>query len=132
MPGAAELVAELRALGVPMGIGTSSQRALCELKLSRQSFTQHFACVVCSDDPGIVRGKPSPDIFLAAAAAMGAAASRCIVVEDTPNGVRAALAAGMDVIAVVDPHMRGEDFTVALHILDSLEQLTPSLLGVVA
>jgi pseudouridine 5'-phosphatase len=131
MPGAAKLVAELEELGVPMGIGTSSQRAMCELKLAGQSFVENFACIVCSDDTGITRGKPSPDIFLAVAAGMGANPAQCIVLEDTPTGVRAALAAGMDAIAIVDPNMRNEDYGGALHILDSLEALTPKLLGVV-
>lgn len=131
MPGAAQLIAELNALRIPLGIGTSSQRAICELKLSDQKFVEHFACIVCSDDNGITRGKPSPDIFLAVAAGLGAEPKRCIVLEDTPTGVRAALAAGMDAIAVVDPNMRDEDYSGALHIVDSLEQVTPALLGVI-
>jgi pseudouridine-5'-monophosphatase len=131
MPGALALVEQLVGLGIPMGIGTSSHRAMCELKLSAQSFVSHIACIVCSDDPGIACGKPAPDIFLAAAAGLAADPAHCIVLEDTPNGVRAARAAGMDVIAVIDPNMRHEDFTGALHVLDSLEELTPLLLGVV-
>lgn len=131
MPGALALVAQLSALGVPLGIGTSSQREMCGLKLSGTSLAAQFGCIVCSDDSGITRGKPAPDIFLAAAAGLGAEPARCIVLEDTPNGVRAALAAGMDVIAVIDEHMRGEDYRGALHVLSSLEEVTPALLGVV-
>lgn len=131
MPGAVSLIAQLVALAVPLGIGTSSQREMCELKLSAQSFATHFKVVSCSDDAGIARGKPAPDIFLAVAAGLGAEPSRCIVLEDTPTGVRAARAAGMDVIAVVDPNLRDEDWSGALHVLDSLEQVTPELLGVV-
>jgi pseudouridine-5'-monophosphatase len=131
MPGALELVTQLTALGVPLGIGTSSQREITELKLAAASIAEHFACIVCSDDSGITRGKPAPDIFLAVAAGLGAAPGRCIVLEDTPNGVRAALAAGMEVVAVIDENMRGEDYSGALHVLGSLEEVTPSLLGVV-
>lgn len=131
MPGATALIAQLVALAVPIAIGTSSQRALCELKLSGHSFATHFACVSCSDDPGITRGKPAPDIFLAAASGMGADPSRCIVLEDTPTGVRAARAAGMDAIAVIDANLRDEDWSGALLVLESLEQVTPELLGVV-
>lgn len=132
MPGASALIAALTELAIPMAIGTSSQRALCELKLSSHSFVHSMACIVCSDDAGIAAAKPSPDIFLAVAKALGAEPQRCIVIEDTPNGVRAALAAGMDVIAVVDPNMRGEDYRGALHVLSSLEEVTPTLLGVLA
>ena len=131
MPGAVSLIAQLVALAVPIGIGTSSQRAMCELKLAAQSFAPHFSCVRCSDDEGITRAKPAPDIFLAVAREMGAEPARCIVLEDAPNGVRAACAAGMDVIAVIDPNLRDEDWSGALHVLDSLEQVTPELLGVV-
>jgi pseudouridine 5'-phosphatase len=131
MSGAAALVTQLTALGVPLGIGTSSQREITELKLSATSLAAHFTCVVCSDDPGITHGKPAPDIFLAVAAGLGAQPAGCIVLEDTPNGVQAALTAGMDVIAVIDEHMRGEDYHGALHVLSSLEQVTPALLGVV-
>jgi len=131
MPGALALIAALEQLCVPMGIGTSSQRDMCELKLSGQSFTAQLACVVCSDDAGIERGKPAPDIFLTVASRLGAPPERCVVLEDTPNGVRAARAAGMAVIAVVDPNMRGEDFAGASCVLDSLEEVTPALLGVV-
>lgn len=129
MPGAVALVSQLTEAGVPLGIGTSSQRGMAELKLSGTSFAERFGIVVCSDDPGITRGKPEPDIFLAVAAGLRAEPARCIVLEDTPNGVRAARAAGMDVIAVVDENMRGENYDGALHILTSLEQITPALLG---
>ncbi|HET8936866.1 MAG TPA: HAD-IA family hydrolase [Polyangiales bacterium] len=131
MPGALELVTQLTALGTPLGIGTSSQREITELKLTAANIARHFACVVCSDDRGITHGKPAPDIYLAVARGLGAEPSSCIVLEDTPNGVRAAIAAGMEVIAVIDENMRGEDFSGALHILSSLGQVTPSLLGVV-
>ena len=130
MPGAEALVERLAALAVPMGIGTSSQRQLCELKLAAQRFVQHFACIVCSDDAGVQHAKPAPDIFLEVARQLGAAPERCVVLEDTPNGVRAARAAGMDVIAVVDPNMRGEDFSGALVLLESLEACSLEVLGV--
>jgi pseudouridine-5'-monophosphatase len=129
MPGAEALISALAARGVPLAIGTSSHRTLCELKLSSQPFAGLFSCIVCSDDPGVGRAKPAPDVFLQAAARLNAAPASCLVFEDTPMGVRAALAAGMRVIAVVDPNMRGEDYTGALHVLDSLESVSLALLG---
>jgi pseudouridine 5'-phosphatase len=126
LPGAEELVEVLHERDVPMAIGTSGSRALSELKLSGLTFARHFRAVVCSDDPGIQNAKPAPDIFLRAAAELGAAAERCLVFEDTPKGVQAALAAGMQVIAVPDPQMRDEDFAGALRVLGSLSELTPS------
>jgi pseudouridine-5'-monophosphatase len=126
LPGAEQLVEVLHQRSIPMAIGTSGSRALSELKLSGLTFARCFRVVVCSDDPGVENAKPAPDIFLRAAAELGAAAERCLVFEDTPKGVQAALAAGMQVIAVPDPTMRAEDFSGALRVLGSLEELTPS------
>jgi pseudouridine-5'-monophosphatase len=129
MPGAQWLVDALQARGIPMAVGTSSTLELCQIKLSSQPFAKHFAVTVCSDDPEVHQAKPAPDIFLVAAARMGANPARCLVFEDTTKGAQAAHAAGMQVIAVPDPHMRSEDFSVALCVVDSLEQVTLERLG---
>lgn len=129
MPGAVSLIEALYARGVPLAIGTSSERELCQIKLSSQPFASRFASIACSDDPGVVRAKPAPDIFLCAARNMGAEPARCLVFEDSPKGVMAARAAGMEVIAVVDPAMGCEDFTGALAVLQSLEQLALADIG---
>lgn len=129
LPGAEALVEVLHQRAIPMAIGTSGSRALSELKLSGLSFARCFRALVCSDDPGIENAKPAPDIFLRAAAELGAVPERCLVFEDTPKGVQAARAAGMQVVAIPDPQMRGEGFSGALRVLGSLEELTPSDLG---
>ncbi len=129
MPGAEQLVEALHGRGVPIAVGTSSMLELCEIKLSSQPFAKYFAVTVCSDDPEVRQAKPAPDIFLVAAARMGANPARCLVFEDTTKGVQAAHAAGMQAIAVPDPHMRSEDFSLALSVVDSLEQVTLERLG---
>lgn len=129
MPGAAALVEALHRRGVPLAIGTSSQRELCRIKLAAQDFGALFHTIVCSDDPGVLEAKPAPDIFLRAAAGLGAAPDRCLVFEDTPKGVMAARAAGMEVIAVVDPMMLGEDYSGALRVVRSLEDVSLADLG---
>jgi HAD superfamily hydrolase (TIGR01509 family) len=129
MPGAVELVTALHSRGIGLAIGTSSTRDLAELKLSSHGFAERFSAVVCVDDPGIRQAKPAPDIFLQAARLIGASPSQCLVLEDTPNGVRAARAAGMDVAAVIDPMLRGEDFTGALVVVEGLAQLDLGRLG---
>lgn len=123
MPGAVALVEALHARGIPLAIGTSSERELCEIKLAAQPFGALFHSVTCSDDPGVASAKPAPDIFLAAARSLGAAPERCLVFEDTPKGVAAARAAQMMAIAVIDPMMRGEDFSGALRVVSSLEEI---------
>lgn len=128
-PGVAELIERLHARGIPMAVGTSSQRELAQIKLSSHAFTARFRGLVCSDDPGITSGKPAPDIFLAAARLMDAEPARCLVFEDTPKGVEAARNAGMQAIAIPDPEMRNADFSYATLVLDTLESLTLAQLG---
>lgn len=129
MPGAIQLIEALQARGIPLAIGTSSERELCMIKLASQPFGGRFQAIACSDDPGVVSAKPAPDIFLAAARGLGAAPEGCLVFEDTPKGVAAARAAGMEVIAVIDPMMSGEDFSGALRVVHSLEQISLHDLG---
>lgn len=128
-PGARALVEALHARGVPLAIGTSSDHELCALKLGPHAFARCFHTIVCGSDPAVKHAKPAPDIFLVAAERLGATPSRCLVFEDTPMGVRAAVAAGMQVIAVPDPEMRSERYDGALAIIDSLEQVTLGALG---
>jgi pseudouridine-5'-monophosphatase len=129
MPGAIALIEALSARGVPLAIGTSSTRDLCQVKLAAQPFGGRFQAIACSDDPGVLQAKPAPDIFLKAAESLGAAPARCLVFEDTPKGVMAARAAGMEVIAVVDAAMQNEDYSGALRVIGSLEEIRLADLG---
>jgi len=129
MPGAIPLIEALHQRGIPLAIGTSSDRKLCLVKLAAQPFGSRFHAIACSDDPGVANAKPAPDIFLAAARGLGAAPERCLVFEDAPKGVAAARAAGMEVIAVIDPMMSGEDYSGALRVVSSLEEISLGELG---
>jgi pseudouridine-5'-monophosphatase len=129
MPGAIPLIEALHQRGIPLAIGTSSERELCLLKLAAQPFGARFRAIACSDDPGVANAKPAPDIFLAAARGLGATPEHCLVFEDSSKGVAAARAAGMEVIAVIDPMMRGEDYSGALRVVSSLEEITLAELG---
>jgi pseudouridine 5'-phosphatase len=129
MPGAREFTAALAARGVPMAVATSSTRAMYELKtLHHREWFRVFSAVVLGDDPRVGRGKPAPDIFLVAAACLGAPPAACIVIEDAPAGVIAARAAGMRVIVVPDPGVSRSLFTGADVIIDSLAAIDPSVL----
>jgi HAD superfamily hydrolase (TIGR01509 family) len=98
-PGALELVAAVRAAGVPVGLASNSSREFVERALSLSPLANgHFDVVVSADD--VAAPKPAPDIYLAACAALGAAPDRSAALEDSPPGVAAARAAGMYVIAV--------------------------------
>lgn len=130
MPGARELTAALASRGVPQALATSSGRRLFELKTARhREWFQVFAAIVLGDDPRVRHGKPAPDIFLLAAAELGAAPASCVVIEDAPAGVVAAHAAGMQVIAVPDPGMDRAPFADAEVVVGSLSELAPTDLG---
>ncbi|MFI2030898.1 HAD family hydrolase [Streptomyces buecherae] len=95
--GAAEVVGELRADGVPYCLASSGSHERIRVALKKTELYELFGeeRIFSSQDVG--RGKPAPDLFLHAASVMGVAPERCAVVEDSPLGVQAARAAGMDV-----------------------------------
>jgi riboflavin kinase len=99
MPGAARLLRHLHAHGVPLALATSTPRSVLALK--RESLGDLyglFAAVVAGDDVSL--GKPHPEAYLAAAAALGMPAHECLAIEDAPSGVASARAAGCAVLAV--------------------------------
>jgi pseudouridine-5'-monophosphatase len=130
MPGARRLTEHLARHGIPQAVASSSHRRDFELKTTRhREWFECFQCVVLGDDPEVKRGKPAPDIFLTAAARLGARPERCLVLEDAPSGVDAARAAGMSVVAVPNPGMSHDAFDAAGEILSSLESFDPAAWG---
>jgi HAD superfamily hydrolase (TIGR01509 family) len=98
MPGAAALLAELRAHAVPTALVSASHRRIIDRVLESVGPHASFDLTVAGDE--IARTKPHPDPYLHAAAGLGAAPARCAVVEDTATGVASAEAAGCRVVAV--------------------------------
>jgi HAD superfamily hydrolase (TIGR01509 family) len=96
-PGAAELLAELRATGVPMALVTATRRHLVEVALQTIG-RDNFGAVVAGDE--VDETKPHPLPYLTAAGLLGVDVRRCVAIEDSPNGVASALAAGAAVLAV--------------------------------
>ena len=93
--GVVSLLRELSERGIPMAVGSSSRNAL--LVLESLSLAPFFGAIVGG---GTLPGKPSTAIFLEAARQLGAAPTDCVVLEDAVDGVRAATAAGMKVVAI--------------------------------
>ena len=91
LPGALDLLKELRDAGIKIAIASSSKNA--PLALSRLKLEPYIDAVV--DGNTIERSKPAPDLFLAAAKAVGAEPAECVVVEDAAAGIEAGQAAGM-------------------------------------
>jgi len=124
-PGAEAFTRAAARLGYPQAVATSSERRVFELKTQRHAmWFSLFAAVVLGDDPRVAEGKPAPDIFLVAAAELGADPAACLVFEDAPAGVAAARAAGMQVVALPDPAMdrsRYDDADVVAEGFESLD-----------
>ena len=96
MPGALSLLAALHAEGVPQALVSSSYRVLVDAVLA--GGVGPFAVTVAGDE--VVDGKPHPEPYLTAAAALGVDAAQCVVLEDSPSGVASGEAAGCAVVAV--------------------------------
>ncbi|WOP19762.1 HAD-IA family hydrolase [Raineyella sp. LH-20] len=98
LPGAAEA---LQAAGPRGAVATSASREMAYARLGAAGLPMPAVLVTASD---VVRAKPDPQIFLAAAAGLAAVPADCLVAEDAPNGLRAARAAGMATVAVTTTH----------------------------
>jgi len=128
--GAEAFTRALAVRGVPLAIATSTEAPLYAIKAApHRSWLAMFGAAVCGDDPRVARPKPAPDIFLAAADDLGVPAASCLVFEDSPFGVEAARAAGMQVIALPDPAMDRARYTRADAVVSGFAELTPELLG---
>jgi len=97
MPGAVELLNEVRAAGLPHALVTSSEPEIVDAVLSRLG-AGAFPVVVCAAD--VASTKPDPEIYLLAAEKLAVDPQRCIALEDSPNGVAAAEAAGYLAVAI--------------------------------
>ena len=99
-PGATELLAELGRLGVPCALVTMSWESLAAAVVSELP-EGTFSVVVTGDQ--VAHGKPHPEAYLRAAERLNLPPSRCLAIEDSPTGVRSAVAAGVPTVAV--PHV---------------------------
>lgn len=100
LPGAPAMVAAA-AERVPIAVASSAPRRLIEAVLEATALRPHFGALVSSEE--VPRGKPAPDVYQEAARRLGVPAESCLGIEDSSNGIRAAAAAGMTVIAIPNP-----------------------------
>ena len=99
-PGIFTLLDGLKRLGIKLAVASSTRRSTVERQLDEAGMLGCFDAVICGEDAA--HGKPAPDIFLTAAAAVGADPERAYGIEDSYNGIRALHAAGMHSIMVPD------------------------------
>jgi HAD superfamily hydrolase (TIGR01509 family) len=111
MPGAFEIIAWARELGIPTALATSSMRSHADVGVAAAGITGLFTVEATGDE--VEHGKPAPDLFLLAAERLGVAPARCLVFEDAPAGVQAGKAAGMEVVWIPNDHTRTVPMPVA-------------------
>lgn len=130
-PGIVPLLDWLERHALPRAVATSTRRPLALRKLRRAGLLERFHAVCTSSD--VARPKPAPDVYLLAARRLGVAPARCLVLEDSPTGVRAALAAGMLPVQVPDLLAPDEEVRALGHrIVASLDEVRGLLEAVVA
>jgi HAD superfamily hydrolase (TIGR01509 family) len=124
IPGAPETVRRVAATH-PVAIASSAHRAVIEAAVGALGLQGILDQIVSSDD--VAAGKPDPGVYLLAAARLGVEASRCLVVEDSVNGVRAGKAAGMTVVLIPNASVQPSSGTIDLAdlVLDQITDLDP-------
>lgn len=116
LPGVVEFLASASAAGMRLGVGSSSKNA--EPILQRVGLSDRFSTVI--DGNRITLSKPDPQVFLFGAAALGVQPAECVVFEDAPAGIEAALAGGFVAIGVGSPEHLGK----AAHVLTGFSGVT--------
>jgi HAD superfamily hydrolase (TIGR01509 family) len=128
LPGAGAAVEGLAARW-PLGLASSANRPVIDAVLDASGLARFFAATVSSEE--VPRGKPAPDVYLAAATALDVDPSAVVAIEDSTNGIRSAAAAGMVVVALPNAHYPPDAGALAqadsvIGALDELEPLSRS------
>ncbi len=113
----------------PLGLASSSNRTVIDAVLERAGLAPFFQATVSSEE--VPRGKPAPDVYLAAAERLQVPPAACAAVEDSANGVRSGVSAGMTVVAIPNLRYPPADDVLALarFVLRGLPDLTPAVLS---
>ncbi|MFE9581869.1 HAD family hydrolase [Nocardia sp. NPDC006044] len=126
LPGAIDAVRRMSGQW-PLGVASSSPRALIDVVLGRTGLIEFFEATCSTEE--VDRGKPAPDVYVAVAAALRQRPTDCAAVEDSSNGLRSAHAAGLRVIAAPRPEYppAPDALALAAHVIADLAELTPTL-----
>ena len=120
--GIRELLADLKASGIPVGIASSSPPVFIQAVLDKFGLLDAFNCIVSGEE--VDRGKPAPDVYLKAAELLGAEPASCMVLEDARHGIAAAKAAGMQCIGFVNPNSGNQDLSAADYVVRSIAEVS--------
>ena len=118
MPGVYELLDDVDRARIPCAVATSGTRDYADYVLTRLEIKHHFQFVLTAED--VRRGKPAPEIYLLSARRFSVVPRQMMVLEDSANGCRAAVAAGAFTVAVPNHHTRDHDFNGVRFVADTL------------
>jgi HAD superfamily hydrolase (TIGR01509 family) len=122
LPGVVRIVDEAKAMGLKLGVASSSTSDWVRGHLARLGILEDFDCVRCRDQ--VANAKPEPDLYLAVLECLAVDASEAIAIEDSPNGVLAAKRAGMRCVAIPNSITARLDLGQADLVLGSLADVT--------
>lgn len=122
IPGAIELLNKIHQENIPLALASSSSHELISIVLDKFHLKEYFQSVVSGSD--VKYTKPEPDIFLKTAAELHVDPQKCLVIEDSANGVKAAKSAGMVCVGFKSPNSGNQDLASADIIIEQLSELT--------
>lgn len=127
LPGIRELISSAKDAGIKLGVASSSKHSWVDRHLARLGLLDSFTTIVCADD--VQAAKPFPDLYLLACERLGVAAHEAIAIEDSPNGIKAAKAAGLSCVVIPNPCTVQLNLSDADHRVDSATDISLELLS---
>lgn len=130
LPGAVEAIVRIGSRWT-LGLASSSPRVLIDQAVATMQVADRFATTMSTEELPDGAGKPAPDVYLEVCRRLGVEPRHAVAVEDAPNGIRAAHAAGMKVVAI-PPHFHpptADVLALADVVIDSLDELTIDLVA---
>lgn len=122
LPGVLQHIEEAQALGLKLGVASSSTTDWVKGHLARLGILERFHCVRCRDD--VANAKPAPDLYLAVLECLEVTAAEAFAIEDSPNGITAAKQAGLRCVAIPNAITASLDLTRADVLLGSLSEVS--------
>ena len=119
-PGILKLLESAKALGLKIGLASSSERAWIDKFVKLHGIEDYFECYCTADT--VQKVKPDPELYLQALEKLGVEASEAIAIEDSPNGARAAVAAGIPTVVIKNEITKQLPFGDGHYTIDSLEE----------
>jgi len=124
--GIPELLASIKSKGMKTAVASSSSYELIYMILFKLGIAEYFDSLTSGAD--VKRGKPAPDVFLLAAKRIGVSPGKCVVVEDSENGIKAALSAGMTAVGYINPTSGNQCLVGAKLTIDDFTQINADLI----